>query len=161
GSDAMIGFAGLSHLGLVSAVAAAARGVDVLGFDTDAELAAAVENGALPIFEPGLEELYRQNRARLRVTADRSALLPCDLGVLARDVATDERGTSDLGPLRALIDAVSPHTRPRAALVVLSQVPPGFTRALRNARSPHGVDPPLDWYYQVETLIFGRAVERA
>ncbi len=38
-------------------------------------------------------------------------------------------------------------------MVVLSQVPPGFTRSLSR---------PLETrYYQVETLIFGRAVERA
>ena len=38
-------------------------------------------------------------------------------------------------------------------LVILSQVPPGFTRALPL--------PPAQLYYQVETLVFGRAVERA
>jgi UDPglucose 6-dehydrogenase len=39
-------------------------------------------------------------------------------------------------------------------LVVLCQVPPGFTRAL-------AAPPPERRYYQVETLVFGRAVERA
>jgi UDPglucose 6-dehydrogenase len=39
-------------------------------------------------------------------------------------------------------------------MVVLSQVPPGYTRAL-------GVLPPERMYYQVETLVFGQAVERA
>jgi UDPglucose 6-dehydrogenase len=38
--------------------------------------------------------------------------------------------------------------------VMLSQVPPGYTRAL-------GVRPPGQLYYQVETLVFGLAVERA
>jgi UDPglucose 6-dehydrogenase len=38
-------------------------------------------------------------------------------------------------------------------LIVLSQVPPGFTRARQR--------PGLQLYYQVETLVFGRAVERA
>src|SRR6185503_19829635 len=38
-------------------------------------------------------------------------------------------------------------------LVILSQVPPGFTRARQRSG--------LRLYYQVETLIFGRAVERA
>ena len=43
---------------------------------------------------------------------------------------------------------------PDAVMVVLSQVPPGYTRAL-------GVLPPQRLYYQVETLVFGQAVERA
>ena len=40
-----------------------------------------------------------------------------------------------------------------AMLVVLCQVPPGFTRRLPLA--------PERLFYQVETLVFGRAVERA
>src|SRR5262245_28575041 len=43
---------------------------------------------------------------------------------------------------------------PQAVMVVLSQVPPGYTRALE-------VLPPHRLYYQVETLVFGQAVERA
>jgi UDPglucose 6-dehydrogenase len=43
--------------------------------------------------------------------------------------------------------------RPDAILVILSQVPPGFTRQLPR--------PAAMLFYQVETLIFGRAVERA
>jgi UDPglucose 6-dehydrogenase len=43
--------------------------------------------------------------------------------------------------------------RADAVIVVLSQVPPGFTRGKQR--------PGRILYYQVETLIFGRAVERA
>jgi UDPglucose 6-dehydrogenase len=43
--------------------------------------------------------------------------------------------------------------RPDALLVVLCQVPPGFTRSLPQ--------PSERRYYQVETLVFGQAVERA
>ena len=56
--------------------------------------------------------------------------------------------------LTALIGDVAATMRPDAIMVVLSQVPPGYTRAL-------GVLPPQRLYYQVETLVFGQAVERA
>jgi UDPglucose 6-dehydrogenase len=151
----MIGFAGLSHLGLVSGVAAAAKGFDVVAYDPDQALCAQLERGDLPVFEPGLDELTRASRACLRFTSEPAALAPCDLIVFARDVATDDQGRSDLGPLRQLIDAVAPCAQPGAALVVLSQVPPGFTRRLVSRRDG------TQWYYQVETLVFGRAVERA
>jgi UDPglucose 6-dehydrogenase len=157
----MIGFAGLSHLGLVSGIAAAAKGFDVVGFDTDDVLAAAIGRGELPVFEPGLAELYAANRSRLRFTSEPGAMADCDVVVFARDVATDDAGCSDLGPLRTLICGVTPHIRPGTTLVVLSQVPPGFTRALQRGRALDGPGQSLDWYYQVETLIFGRAVERA
>ena len=42
---------------------------------------------------------------------------------------------------------------PNAVLVVMSQVPPGFTRALPL--------PQNRLFYQVETLMFGQALERA
>jgi UDPglucose 6-dehydrogenase len=153
----MIGFAGLSHLGLVSATAAASKGFDVAAFDPDPALVARLERGELPVFEPGLDDLRVEAGRRLTFTDDARALAACDLVVFARDVATDDQGRSDLGPLRTLIDAALPHTRPGATLVVLSQVPPGFTRRLA---AETGVRP-VRWYYQVETLVFGRAVERA
>ena len=49
----MIGYAGLSHLGLVSSAAAAAKGFDVVGFDQDAALVARLNAADLPVVEPG------------------------------------------------------------------------------------------------------------
>src|ERR1019366_9349800 len=77
-----------------------------------------------------------------------------DFVYLAPDIATDDEGRSDDGLLRDLIDLVLPVLRKDAVLVVLSQVEPGFTRSM-------SVPEPGLRYYQVETLVFGRAVERA
>ena len=67
---------------------------------------------------------------------------------------TDDAGRSDLSRIDTLLDHVLAHSsRPMPSLVVLSQVPPGFTRARQRAGRL--------LYYQVETLVFGRAVERA
>jgi UDPglucose 6-dehydrogenase len=156
-----VGFAGLSHLGLVSGATLASRGVEVVGFDPDAALVGAIERGDLPVVEPGLPELVAAAR-RPAFTADAAALRRCDVVYVALDVATDDAGHSDLGPLRRLIDVVWPNLAPDATLVILSQVPPGFTRALASERmSAASGQRPAALYYQVETLIFGRAVERA
>src|SRR4029077_19329707 len=64
-----------------------------------------------------------------------------------------DRGQSDLSGISASIAQVIATLSPRALLVVLCQVPPGFTPALSF--------PPDRLFYQVETLAFGRAVERA
>ena len=45
-------------------------------------------------------------------------------------------------------------------MILLSQVPPGFTRKLASELILSN-DRELQLFYQVETLIFGRAVERA
>ncbi len=148
-----VGFAGMTHLGLVSAAAAAAKGFEVIGYDTDAKLVGALDKGDLPVLEPDLAELIAKNRMALSFTADPAALGRCDLLYLAVDVPTDAEGRSDLDAIRRMIAHVVPLLRHDVTLVVLSQVPPGFTRAL--------TVPPERLYYQVETLVFGRAVQRA
>lgn len=149
----VIGFAGLTHLGLNMAAASAARGFEVVGYHDDAALAAAIAAGDLPVSEPGLAELITTAGDRLTFTADATALSRCDMVYISVDVPTDDRGQSDLTPIRGMIDQAESVLAPGAMLIVLCQVPPGFTRAL--GRNPETT------YYQVETLIFGRAVERA
>lgn len=149
-----VGFAGMTHLGINSATAVAARGFPVVGYHDDAGLTARLAHGDLPIVEPDLDDLIAANRDRLRFTADVADLGVCDVVYIAADVPTDDTGRSDLAPIRALIDRVASALRDDAILVVLCQVPPGFCRALR-------LLPPERLVYQVETLVFGRAVERA
>jgi len=149
----VVGFAGLTHLALSSAVAMAEHGFSVLCFDPDNDRVEQLEGGTVPFVEPGFDALLAGNRERIRFSSDGAELARCALCYVAPDVATDERGQSDLGPLRSLLEAVTRDLPADSLLIVLSQVPPGFTRA-------------LDWspdrlFYQVETLIFGRAVERA
>jgi UDPglucose 6-dehydrogenase len=148
-----IGFVGMTHLGLCSAVAAASKGFSTIGFDSDPELVRRLDAGQLPVVEPDLDNLLRAHRARISFSADADRLQHCDVVYVAPDVPTDDRGRSDLAPLERLLDLTFRHARADAVIVVLSQVPPGFTRSRQR--------PGRTLYYQVETLIFGRAVERA
>lgn len=149
----VIGYCGMTHLGINSAAGAAQRGFDTLCFDPDPALIARLAKGELPVTEPDLDRLWAENAPRLSFSADLADLARCDVVYVAPDVPTDDRGGSDLSGLSVLLDRVEPALRADAVLVVLSQVPPGFTRARGRARGP--------LHYQVETLIFGRAVERA
>lgn len=154
----MIGFVGLSHLGLIYSLTTAAKGFDVVAYDPDDTLTARCAAGKFPIQEPDFGELFAQHRARIRYTSDETALAECELVFYSLDVATNERNESDPGPLTQLIRATAPNLSPGTIAVVLSQVPPGYTRQLRTEVRELS---PADFYYQVETLIFGRAVERA
>jgi UDPglucose 6-dehydrogenase len=155
----MIGFAGLSHLGIHYSLATAAKGFDIIAFDLSPELVRNLVKGQLPVEEPGLRELFEANRQRIRYTSDPHDLSVCELVFVTLDVKTDEDNRSDTAPLLLLIWQIAPHVAKGAALVVLSQVKPGFTRKLRGALL--GSSPIAEIYYQVETLMFGRAVERA
>ncbi len=148
----VIGFAGMTHLGLVTATGAAETGFRVVGFDADPDRVADLRAGRLPVVEPGLDDLLAANAGRLTFTDRVADLGACDLVFIAYDVPTNDRGESDLGPVRALLDEVAPCLKADGLLVVMCQVPPGFTRALPL--------PPGRAVYLVETLIFGQAVQR-
>lgn len=154
----MIGFVGLSHLGLTYSLATAAKGFDVVAYDPDGTLTAQCAAGKFPIEEPGFSELFAEHRARIRYTSDETALAKCELVFYSLDVRTNESNESDPGPLTALVRATAPKLSPGTVAVVLSQVSPGYTRQLRSELRDFSR---ANFYYQVETLIFGQAVERA
>jgi UDPglucose 6-dehydrogenase len=149
----LIGFAGMTHLGINSAAAALVRGFPVVGYDADHGVIEGLRIGRMPVIEPGLPETLARHAANVSYTADLADLARCGIVYIAADVPTDDDATSDLSGIRSLIDAVMRVLSPDALLVILCQVPPGFTRAL-----PF---PPERLFYQVETLVFGKAVERA
>jgi UDPglucose 6-dehydrogenase len=149
----VVGFAGMTHLGLVSAAGIAAKGFKTICFDRDAALVERLKRGELPVVEPDLDDLVKANGGRQRFTADLAALSECDVVYIAPDIPTDDQGRSDTAVIHSLIDLVVPALQPNAIMVVLSQVEPGFTRALAAPKTSRR-------YYQVETLVFGRAVER-
>ena len=149
-----VGFAGMTHLGLVSSTVAAAKGFQVVCYDPDPRLIADLDQGRLPVTEPGLDEMSRANRARQSFTDAVAELSRCDLVYVSADVATDEQGTSDLTAASRLIADAGQVLSSEAVLVVLSQIPPGFMRS-QTAVEPSRL------FYQVETLIFGEAVARA
>jgi UDPglucose 6-dehydrogenase len=149
-----IGFAGMTHLGLVSATAVASRGFRTVCYDPNVELVGNLSLAKLPVLEPGLDDLVAANGERQAFTSNIAELSQCDVVYIAPDIPTDDQGRSDTAAIHQLIDAVTPVLGPQTVMVVLSQVEPGFTRALA---SPD----PSRRYYQVETLVFGSAVERA
>jgi UDPglucose 6-dehydrogenase len=149
-----VGFAGMTHLGLVSAIAVAAKGFATQCYDPDPALIGRLSKGELPVHEPDLAALREKNGERQQFSADLGALRECDVVYIAPDVPTDPAGKSDLAGILRLVTDVASVLNRNAVMVVLAQVPPGFTRALTAV--PHE-----RLYYQVETLVFGRAVERA
>jgi len=156
-----VGFAGLSHLGLVSSIVTASKGFEVVAYDGDPELCRRLGGAQLPAFEPGLAELLAAARSRLTFTADPALLASCGVVFFALDTPTDEEGRSDLAPLRHLVADVVGQAGGEPVLVVLSQVPPGFTRSLADDLFDGRQPDSARVFSQVETLIIGRAVERA
>ena len=157
----MIGFVGLSHLGIVYSLVAAAKGQDVIAFDLDATLCRDLDNGKFPMVEPGLLELRSMCGSRIRFTYDPKMLSECSVIYLSLDVDTDDDNRIDLGPLTELIERIYCWIPANVDLVIMSQVPVGFTRRLSTELNTRDPQNHFKIFYQVETLVIGDAIDRA
>ena len=68
------GFAGLTHLGLNSAVASAVKSFSVVGYIHDEELVAQLNNGVPHVLESQLSELMKEHCERLTFSDNNQTL---------------------------------------------------------------------------------------
>ena len=149
---------GLWHLGCVTAACLAERGHRVAGLDPDPAVVEGLKSGRPPLFEPGLAELIAAGVAagRLSFTADPAeALRDAELVWIAFDTPVDERDEADVAWVRARLQAAGDAVPRGAMVVVSSQVPVGFTRALARDWAGRG----LRFACSPENLRLGKALE--
>ena len=148
-----VAFAGMSHLGVCLSIAAHDWGCEVVGFDVDLDRTDQISRGDFDPAEPGVAEFLASGRSHYRVTTDVGEVTTADLVFVAVDTVLQEEGTNDESEVAALLTAVCAAAPATTPIVIASQVRPGFTRA-------HAHLHPLIFYF-METLIFGRGLERA
>ena len=100
----VIGFVGMTHLGLVSGVSAAEKGFQVICFDQDADKVKPLNEDKLPVSEPQLSALIFKNKSQISFTDDVADLKKYDFVYLAPDITTDDFGKSDLVPIDVLLN---------------------------------------------------------
>jgi UDPglucose 6-dehydrogenase len=128
-----IAVVGTGYVGLVTATCLAESGNEVVGIDKDAAKIATLESGKLPIYEPGLLELVQRNRReqRLTFTTDLAGAVPsARLVFIAVGTPPASDGGADLSNLWAVGEAMAPHMRPDAVVIIKSTVPVGTNRQL-------------------------------
>jgi UDPglucose 6-dehydrogenase len=136
----------------VHLVAYASKGFTVVGFDPDPELINGLSCENWTIREPGLLQTYSDNLERISLTSDLSEFLKSDIIYFSQDVPTNSSAISDFSSTERAIESVIGSICESVPLILLSQVPPGFTRKYSDFHR--------NFYYQVETLVFGNAVDR-
>lgn len=152
-SSITIGYAGMTHLGINYAVAGAGKGFKIVGYDPNTDVIQQLNTGQVPVIEPGLQEALHEYKSFLSFTDQIQLLSSCDVVYVAPDIVTNDNGQSDLTYIKDLVTKVTAVLNAEAVLVILSQVPPGFTKSINF--------PAYKKYYQVETLVFGEALMRA
>ncbi|MBU0751570.1 MAG: UDP-glucose/GDP-mannose dehydrogenase family protein [Gammaproteobacteria bacterium] len=127
---------GTGYVGLVSGTCLADVGNDVLCLDVDANKIRILEEGGIPIYEPGLEAMVRKNVAagRLRFTTDvAAAVAHGTIQFIAVGTPPDEDGSADLQYVVAAARSIGKHMSDYKVVVDKSTVPVGTADKVRAA----------------------------
>jgi GDP-mannose 6-dehydrogenase len=101
---------GLGYVGCVSAACLADLGHHVVGVDRDPHKVDCVQKGIAPFYEPGLEELIRQNvdRGRLRAsTTVAGSLAEADIALICVGTPSERNGNLGLDQLRRVSEEIA------------------------------------------------------
>lgn len=156
---------GTGYVGLVTGTCLAEMGNDVLCVDVDVAKIDRLNQGGIPIFEPGLEELVEANRkaGRLHFTTDAApAIAHGDLVFIAVGTPPDEDGSADLRHVLAVARTIGQHMGGYTVVVNKSTVPVGTADKVRAAIASElvgrGVEIQFDVVSNPEFLKEGDAV---
>ena len=149
----IIGFVGLSHLGICSLISLASKNYKVIGFDFNLKKIDSLNKNILQIDEPYLEVMFNKFKKNIKFSDNFNILKICDIIYLSEDVITKENGKSDLSTLNKYVKIILKNINKNSYFIIHSQVPPSFTRKINYEKNK--------LIYQVETLIIGNAVSRA
>src|SRR5918998_6505505 len=107
-----IGVIGTGYVGLVTAAGFAEVGNEVWCIDIDEAKIERLENGEIPIYEPGLEDLVARHRGRLHFSTDLTdALEHARLLFVAVGTPPTHSGDADLSAVHAVVAAMPPSDR--------------------------------------------------
>ncbi|MCY4454631.1 MAG: UDP-glucose/GDP-mannose dehydrogenase family protein [Immundisolibacterales bacterium] len=154
---------GAGYVGLVSGACFAEFGAEVTCVDVDPDRVAGLRDGAVPIYEPGLEDLVRRNAddGRLRFAIGPGAEVgTADLVFIA--VGTPARrgdGHADLRHVYQAAKKLAPNLRGYTVVVTKSTVPVGTAREVHRIVRDTRPEADFDVASNPEFLREGSAIE--
>ena len=157
---------GSGYVGLVSGACLAEVGNEVLCLDVDPEKIRILQEGGIPIFEPGLQDMVRRNAAagRLHFTTDiERAVRHGTIQFIAVGTPPDEDGSADLSYVLAAAANIGRMMTDYKVVVDKSTVPVGtgarVKAVIAGELQKRGVDIPYSVVSNPEFLKEGAAVE--
>ncbi len=121
-----ISVVGTGYVGLVSGTCFSETGIDVVCVDVDQRKIDLLNNGQIPIYEPGLEDIFRRNveKGRLSFTTSLSdSLKDTDAVFIAVGTPPDEDGSADLKYVLAVAREIGQSMDHYMVVVTKSTVP--------------------------------------
>ncbi len=131
-----IAIVGTGYVGLVSGACFADTGAIVTCVDVNEDKIRALQQGEIPIYEPGLDELVLKNAraGRLKFTTDLASVLN-DQEIVFSAVGTppDEDGSADLNYVLQVARTIGENLNKYIVVVTKSTVPVGTAKKVRSA----------------------------
>ena len=156
---------GIGYVGLVQAAVLAEVGHDVMCVDVDEAKVTNLKNGVIPIFEPGLAPLVKENYEAGRLTFTTNAIQGIEHGeiqFIAVGTPPDEDGSADLKYVTAVARTIAEHMTGYKVIIDKSTVPVGTADKVRQVvietLKKRNVDIPFDVVSNPEFLKEGAAV---
>ncbi|WP_421574706.1 UDP-glucose dehydrogenase family protein [Stenotrophomonas maltophilia] len=156
---------GTGYVGLVTGTCLAEVGHQVICVDIDQAKVDGLNNGIIPIYEPGLEPMVKDNHAASRLTFTSDAATAIAHGqviFIAVGTPPDEDGSADLQYVLAVARTVGRHITVPVVVVNKSTVPVGTAdkvrEAIAQALAERGVEIAFDVVSNPEFLKEGDAV---
>lgn len=119
---------GIGYVGLVQGAVLAEVGHDVVCIDIDANKVERLKQGHIPIYEPGLEALVKENyeAGRLNFTTDAAAgVKHGEVQFIAVGTPPDEDGSADLKYVLSVAETIAQHMERPQIIIDKSTVPVG------------------------------------
>lgn len=157
---------GTGYVGLVSGTCFAETGVDVVCVDIDKRKIDMLNNGQIPIYEPGLEDIYKKNVEKGRLTFSNNlaeSIKDADVAFIAVGTPPDEDGSADLKYVLGVAREIGKNMDHYMVVVTKSTVPVGTSVKVKNAileeLKKRNEDIPFDVASNPEFLKEGSAVD--
>ena len=131
-----ISVVGTGYVGLVSGTCFSQTGVDVVCVDNDEKKINKLKNGEVPIYEPGLEDIFKYNieKGRLTFTTDlEESLIDSEAVFIAVGTPPDEDGSADLQYVLGVAHAIGRYMDHYMVVVTKSTVPVGTSMKVKAA----------------------------
>ena len=157
---------GTGYVGLVTGICLAEVGNEVVCVDIDQEKIDRLNQGIVPIYEPGLDAMVKENMATGRVKFTTDMAEGVEHGVfqfIAVGTPPDEDGSADLQYVLAVAKTIAEHMDDYKVIVDKSTVPVGTAdkvkAVIQETQQQRGVEIDFDVVSNPEFLKEGAAIE--
>ncbi len=157
---------GTGYVGLVSGACFAETGVDVICVDVDEQKIEMLNNGQIPIYEPGLYDIFKRNveKGRLAFSTQLDVnLRESDVVFIAVGTPPGEDGSADLKYVLEVAREIGRNLQHYMVVVTKSTVPMGTSvkvkETIHEELQKRGEDIPFDVASNPEFLKEGSAVQ--